>query len=84
MDAFTVMGAAATVSKQDDDLTSSQKTASSKSQDRRKTTASMVVCSSCKTQLGIFKRKVGSIILLISTNCLFLILYKIIILHSLS
>ena len=60
MDAFIVMGAAATVSKEDDDLTSSPKTASSsKSQDRRKTTASMVVCSSCKMPLGIFKRKVS-------------------------
>jgi len=52
------MGAAATVSKEEDDLMSRQKTASSsKSQDRNRTTVSMVVCSSCKTQLGIFKRK---------------------------
>jgi len=70
MDAFTVMGAAASVSKEDEDLTSSQKTASSsKTQDRNfrnKTTASMVICSSCKTPLGIFKRKASLLVFVTS------------------
>jgi len=53
------MGAAATVSKDDDDSSCNQKTTTSlKSRDRNKS-AAMVICSACKTPLGIFKRKVS-------------------------
>ena len=53
------MGAAATVSKDDDETPHGQKTPTSlKTHDRNKT-AAMVICSACKTPLGIFKRKVG-------------------------
>jgi len=49
------MGAAATVSKEEDDVSLNRKVSPS----LKPHSSSVIVCSGCKTPLGIFKRKVS-------------------------